>query len=183
MHFSPLKRRILREMARIKKNVYETYTPTKKKPQATGSICRKCGSKMLMDEADVIVNGKIVRNVPVERCKNRKCNNVVIPYETYSFLMKEYAPDSEEITIEIYDEDEEIKKELDKYEAVPRIGDIIKEKGISIKSIAKRYGSTPQYIYRLIDGLVFPSIEKAYRLAKILDVPISELYEYRKKEQ
>ncbi|HHY80839.1 MAG TPA: helix-turn-helix transcriptional regulator [Thermoanaerobacter sp.] len=85
--------------------------------------------------------------------------------------------------IEIYDEDEEVKKELSKYQVVPRIKEVIEEKGILISSIAKRLGVTPQRVYAIIKGENIPTLENAFKLVKILGVEkIEDLYEFKKIE-
>lgn len=86
--------------------------------------------------------------------------------------------------IEVYDEDEEIRKELEKYKVVSHVKEVVEEKSIPVSSIAKRLGVSPQRVYDIIKGKNIPNLENTFKLVKILGVEkVEDLYEYKKVEE
>lgn len=182
-----------------------------KKAQRTDKKCPVCGSFLMIEKKDVKVRGMIVRDVKVEVC--RKCGYTKITDEGFEEVEKEYnkkygykerdfwgysrmysiglmgymsldsykgiSPDE----VEIYDEDEEIRKELEKYQIVSHVKEVVEQKGILISSIAKRLGVTPQRVYAIIKGEKIPTLENAFKLVKVLGVEkVEDLYEFKKME-
>jgi putative transcriptional regulator len=58
-----------------------------------------------------------------------------------------------------------------------RIGYWIEEKGYMKKYIAKQIGVSQNQISNWISGKSSPTIEKAFKLAELLDVKVDDLYE------
>ncbi|MGG1676652.1 helix-turn-helix transcriptional regulator [Neobacillus sp. NRS-1170] len=61
-----------------------------------------------------------------------------------------------------------------------KIGFWIEEKGYRKKYIAKQLEVTPNQISNWISGRSFPTIEKAFKLADLLEVKVDDLYERKK---
>lgn len=163
------------------KKKYNTYTDTKNKPPSSDLKCPLCGSRTVKDVSDFLINGKLVQNVPVDRCI--KCGNMHINEQILKKFEKQFADEDGIMQIKVYDEDVKIKEELDSYKLVSYLGEVIKEKKIPVKKIAKRYGCSTQYIYQLIKQEVVPSLHGAFKLTKILDADINDLYEFVKEEE
>jgi DNA-binding XRE family transcriptional regulator len=165
----------------------------------------------MLEKKDVKVRDMIVRDIKVEVC--RECGYTKITDEGFEEVKREYnkrygyeerdfwrylrmssvgfmgymSLDShKEISldeIEIYDEDEEIRKELEKYQIVSHVKEVVEQKGILISSIAKRLGVTPQRVYAIIKGEKIPTLENAFKLVKVLGVEkVEDLYEFKKIE-
>ncbi|MFS0766013.1 helix-turn-helix transcriptional regulator [Peribacillus phoenicis] len=58
-----------------------------------------------------------------------------------------------------------------------RIGECIDKSGFKKKFIAGKLEVSPTQLSNWISGRSFPTIEKAFRLAKLLDVKVDDLYE------
>lgn len=58
-----------------------------------------------------------------------------------------------------------------------KIGFWIDERGYRKKYIAKQLDVTPNQISNWISGRSYPTIEKAFKLADLLDVKVDDLYE------
>jgi transcriptional regulator with XRE-family HTH domain len=58
-----------------------------------------------------------------------------------------------------------------------RIKDILREKGLQVIELAKMIELSPQNLSKLINDKTKPSIETFEKIAKALDVPLSELFE------
>lgn len=56
-----------------------------------------------------------------------------------------------------------------------RIKEVIKEKGTSVKEVAQKMGIKPPSLSRTINGNT--TVEMLQRIAKVLDVSVSELIE------
>lgn len=52
------------------------------------------------------------------------------------------------------------------------------EKGMSIRELAKRAGIAKSYMQRIEAGESSPSLEVMCRIAKALDVPITDLFSF-----
>lgn len=61
-----------------------------------------------------------------------------------------------------------------------RIKEILKEKSITMTSLAESIGTDQPHISNIISGRVNPSIELLQRIALALQVPISDLFEQPK---
>lgn len=61
-----------------------------------------------------------------------------------------------------------------------RIKEILKEKGLSVKLLAGMVELTPQNLSKLINERSKPSIGTFERIAKALNVPISDLFDTQK---
>lgn len=57
------------------------------------------------------------------------------------------------------------------------IGELIDKKGFKKKYIAAQLNVTPTQLSNWIGGRSYPTIEKAFKLADLLDVKVDELYE------
>ncbi|MGE6379974.1 helix-turn-helix transcriptional regulator [Peribacillus muralis] len=58
-----------------------------------------------------------------------------------------------------------------------RIGECIDKTGFKKKYIAVKLEVSPTQLSNWISGRSFPTIEKAFRLAKLLGVKVDDLYE------
>ncbi len=58
-----------------------------------------------------------------------------------------------------------------------RIGELIDAAGYKKKYIAKELNVSPTQLSNWISGRSFPTVEKAFKLAKILGVKVDDLYE------
>ncbi|SDF15854.1 DNA-binding transcriptional regulator, XRE-family HTH domain [Thermoanaerobacter thermohydrosulfuricus] len=150
-------------------------------------VCRKCGYTKITDEGLEEVKKEYNEKHRVEKWFWRDTSeNFLLGYmsrNAFGFMTVNNPDTISPDEIEIYDEDEEVKKELSKYQVVPRIKEVIEEKGILISSIAKRLGVTPQRVYAIIKGENIPTLENAFKLVKILGVEkIEDLYEFKKIE-
>lgn len=58
-----------------------------------------------------------------------------------------------------------------------RIGEIIESKGYMKKYIAKKMGITPGQLSNWITGKSYPTLERAFILAELLEVKVDDLYE------
>ena len=56
------------------------------------------------------------------------------------------------------------------------IDDLIKESGLKHGYIAKKLNVSPRTLYKWRKGETYPRLDKAVRLAEIIDVEITELY-------
>ena len=56
-----------------------------------------------------------------------------------------------------------------------RIKEVIKEKGLTVGTVAQRMGVVPQALSRVINGN--PTVEMVERVAAAIGVPTSELFE------
>lgn len=59
-----------------------------------------------------------------------------------------------------------------------RIKEVIKEKGLTVKEVAEKLGMSSPSLSDAINGN--PTVEKLERIASVLNVPISELFELPK---
>ncbi|MGG4200755.1 helix-turn-helix transcriptional regulator [Peribacillus frigoritolerans] len=57
------------------------------------------------------------------------------------------------------------------------IGEIIKEKGLKSKYVAEKIGVSSQQISNWINMRNYPTIDNAFKLAKLLGVKVDDLYE------
>lgn len=57
-----------------------------------------------------------------------------------------------------------------------RIKEILKEKGITAKSLAQELGKAPQYVNNIINGGKGASLNTLQEIADVLNVPISSLF-------
>ena len=57
-----------------------------------------------------------------------------------------------------------------------RVKEILKERKMSVKSLAEGLGKTPQYMSNVINGDKGVSVNSLEEIAKFLDVPISSLF-------
>ncbi|WP_018664633.1 helix-turn-helix transcriptional regulator [Heyndrickxia acidiproducens] len=57
-----------------------------------------------------------------------------------------------------------------------RIGEIIDAAGYKKKYIAKELGVSPTQLSNWISGRSYPTVEKAFKLAKLLNVKVDDLY-------
>ena len=53
------------------------------------------------------------------------------------------------------------------------------EKGISIRALAERAGISKSHVQRIEAGETSPTLEVMCRIAKALDVPITDLFSYK----
>lgn len=53
------------------------------------------------------------------------------------------------------------------------------EKGISIRALAERAGISKSHVQRIEAGETVPTLEVMCRIAKALDVPITDLFSYK----
>ncbi|MED1419001.1 helix-turn-helix transcriptional regulator [Bacillus smithii] len=58
-----------------------------------------------------------------------------------------------------------------------RIGELIDEAGYKKKYIAKELNVSPTQLSNWISGRSYPTIEKAFKLAKLLNKKVDDLYE------
>jgi putative transcriptional regulator len=58
-----------------------------------------------------------------------------------------------------------------------RIGKIIESKGFKKKYVAEKLGITQNQLSNWIKGRSYPPMDKAFRLAKFLEVKVDDLYE------
>ena len=58
-----------------------------------------------------------------------------------------------------------------------RIREILKQKGMTSKELAEKMGVTPQYISGIIRETGSASVDVLANIAKILNVPVSSLFE------
>lgn len=56
------------------------------------------------------------------------------------------------------------------------IGELIDKKGYKKKYIATKLDVTPTQLSNWVSGRSYPTIEKAFRLAEILDCKVDDLY-------
>jgi len=56
------------------------------------------------------------------------------------------------------------------------LGDLIKERGMSQRFVAKQVGVNENTLRNWIQGKSFPRLDQAVKLAEVLDVDIKELY-------
>lgn len=67
--------------------------------------------------------------------------------------------------------------ELREFEGMePMIADIRKSKGLLQKFVAEQTGISQQQLSDYENKRAYPRIDKAYKLAKVLGVPVGELY-------
>ena len=59
-----------------------------------------------------------------------------------------------------------------------RIGEIRKSKGLMQKFVANQVGISQQQLSDFEKNRAFPRIDKAYRIAKVLDCTVNDLYEW-----
>jgi putative transcriptional regulator len=57
------------------------------------------------------------------------------------------------------------------------IGNLIDERGLKRKWVAEQLGITPKQVSNWITGFSYPTVDKAFRLAKLLGVKVDDLYE------
>ncbi len=57
-----------------------------------------------------------------------------------------------------------------------RIKDILKEKGLTAKSLAESMGKTPQYLNSIINGGKGASLNSLQEIAETLNVPVASLF-------
>lgn len=57
-----------------------------------------------------------------------------------------------------------------------RVKEILKDRKMSVKSLAEGLGKTPQYMSNVINGDKGVSVNSLEEIAKFLDVPISSLF-------
>jgi len=57
-----------------------------------------------------------------------------------------------------------------------RIGELIEEKGYKKKFIAEKLQVTPTQLSNWISGRSYPTMEKAFKLADILECKVDDLY-------
>lgn len=61
-------------------------------------------------------------------------------------------------------------------EMVPRLKEVMKEKGVKQNDLAEKLGVTSQYISGIVTGRLGVSLKRLYEIAEILDVePVSLL--------
>lgn len=60
-----------------------------------------------------------------------------------------------------------------------QIGALIDKKGYKKKFVAEQLGISPTQLSNWISGRSFPTLEKAFKLASILNVKVDDLYEMR----
>lgn len=58
----------------------------------------------------------------------------------------------------------------------PRIKELIVAKDLKQKNVAKELGVTPQQLSNWVKGVSYPRFETAYKLAKLLDCKLDDLY-------
>ncbi|MED4367436.1 helix-turn-helix transcriptional regulator [Schinkia azotoformans] len=61
---------------------------------------------------------------------------------------------------------------------IPKIDEIIKEKGYTKKFVAKGVGFSQQQLINICKGTSFTTTEKLFKLAKFLEKKVDDLYEY-----
>lgn len=66
---------------------------------------------------------------------------------------------------------------------VSNIGKRIDESGLRTELIAKTLGVTDKQVYNLKKGICFPSFERAFLLAKLIDCKVDDLAEIISDEQ
>jgi len=158
-------------------------------------VCRSCGYTEITDEGLKEVQKEYKRIIQAVKnfFREPKPSNVM-GYMSLNLVTADKSDDMDEFDgidinispdeIEIYDEDEEIRKELEKYKIVSHLKEVVEGKNIPISSIAKRLGVSPQRVYDIIKGKNIPTLENAFKLVKILGVEkIEDLYEYKKIEE
>ena len=157
-------------------------------------VCRNCGYTKITDEGLKEVQKeyrKIINNT--EGFSSDQNIIDMKEYASLNFIITDKADDMDNFDITdtnispdeivIYDEDEEIKKELEKYNVVSHLKEVVEDKNIPISSIAKRLGVSPQRVYSIIKGENIPNLKNAFMLIKILGVErIEDIYEYKKNE-
>ncbi|WP_258037553.1 helix-turn-helix domain-containing protein [Bacillus thuringiensis] len=57
------------------------------------------------------------------------------------------------------------------------IGELVQKKGLKGRWIAQQLKVTPSQVSNYIQGRSFPTIEKAFQLADILDCKVDDLFE------
>lgn len=57
------------------------------------------------------------------------------------------------------------------------IGELIDLKGLKRKWIAEQLGVSAKQVSNWVTGYSFPTVDKAFKLAKLLNVKVDELYE------
>ncbi len=62
-----------------------------------------------------------------------------------------------------------------------KIGEIIEARGYLKKFIAKQMDVSPTQLSNWISGRSYPPMDKAFKLAKVLNVKVDDLYEEIKK--
>lgn len=63
-----------------------------------------------------------------------------------------------------------------------KIGEIIEERGFKKKYIANLMSVTPSQLSNWISSRAYPPMDKAFKLAAILNCKVDDLYEYENKE-
>lgn len=58
-----------------------------------------------------------------------------------------------------------------------KIGEIIDKKGYRRKFIADKIGVTPQQLSNWIHGRSYPTVDKLFKVAEILECKVDDLYE------
>jgi len=58
-----------------------------------------------------------------------------------------------------------------------KIGEIIDKKGYKKKYVAEKMDITQSQLSNWISGRAYPPMDKAFKLAKVLDVKVDDLYE------
>ncbi|WP_035322676.1 helix-turn-helix transcriptional regulator [Peribacillus kribbensis] len=56
------------------------------------------------------------------------------------------------------------------------IGELIDQKGLKKKFVAEVVGVSPQQLSNWLSGRNYPPLDKAYKLAKLLECKVDELY-------
>ena len=65
-----------------------------------------------------------------------------------------------------------------------RIKEILKERDMTVKSLADSMGKTPQYVGNVINGGKGASLNKLQEIADALEVPVSSLFaDYKRTSQ
>jgi putative transcriptional regulator len=58
-----------------------------------------------------------------------------------------------------------------------KIGQVIEDRGLMKKYVAKKLGVSPSQISNWISGKSYPTLNKAFKLAKLLQCKVDDLYE------
>lgn len=64
-----------------------------------------------------------------------------------------------------------------------RIGELIDKKGYRKNFVAKELGISPVQLSNWISGRSYPTMEKSFKLAALLDVKVDDLYGLKEEEK
>jgi transcriptional regulator with XRE-family HTH domain len=69
-----------------------------------------------------------------------------------------------------------------KIETEQKITNVLKQRGVSVKELARQIGKSDKAIYKFIKGESHPSLDTLCAIALALECKLDDLYEYRIKE-